>query len=188
MTIVKRAAQDLTDILTATGSSVAIGVVPWDFRVRLDATMRTRWEDNSWTHYPTQRYYQNPYKASTQGEWQTNFPPPGPKPGMAVSTSAAISGDNPPGLSAALPATTPSETTSFVMASIHRCSRSTTTVLPTIGVITALWRMSVMAMTHTTPPSKRSVIATRLIGAIGLPSLNVGPFPAVRITPPQSCR
>ena len=37
MTIVKRAAQDLTDILTASGSSVAIGVVPWDYRIRLDA-------------------------------------------------------------------------------------------------------------------------------------------------------
>ena len=115
MTIVKRAAQDLIDILTATGSPLAIGVVPWDYRVRLDATMRTRWEDNSWAHYPTQRYYQNPYKASTQGEWQT-LPATRPEAWNGCLDQRAISGDNPPGLSAALPATTPSETKSFVMA------------------------------------------------------------------------
>ena len=106
MTIVKRAAQDLIDILTATGSSVAIGVVPWDFRVRLDATMRTRWEDNSYAQYPTQRYYQNPYKASTQGEWQT-LPATRPEAWNGCLDQRAISGDNPPGLSAALPTTTP---------------------------------------------------------------------------------
>ena len=106
MTIVKRAAQDLIDILTATGSSVAIGVVPWDFRVRLDATTRTRWEDNSYAQYPTQRYYQNPYKASTQGEWQT-LPATRPEAWNGCLDQRAISGDNPPGLSAALPATTP---------------------------------------------------------------------------------
>ena len=115
MTIVKRAAQDLIDILTATGSPVAIGVVPWDFRVRLDAAMRTRWEDNSYAHYPTRRYYQNPYKASTQGEWQT-LPATKPEAWSGCLDQRAISGDNPPGLSAALPATTPSATESFVMA------------------------------------------------------------------------
>ncbi len=110
MTIVKRAAQDLIDILTATGSPVAIGVVPWDFRVRLDATMRTRWEDNSYAQYPTQRYYKNPYRASTQGEWQT-LPADKPEAWNGCLDQRAISGDNPPGLSAALPTETP-----FIMA------------------------------------------------------------------------
>ena len=110
MTIVKRAAQDLTDILTASGSSVAIGVVPWDYRIRLDADMRTRWEDNSYAQYPTQRYYQNPYKTSTQGEWQT-LPTPKPEAWQGCLDQRAISGTDPPGFSAALPTQTP-----FVMA------------------------------------------------------------------------
>ena len=47
LTIVKRAAVALVDILAAVDSgSVAIGIVPWDYRIRLDANMQTRWEDN----------------------------------------------------------------------------------------------------------------------------------------------
>ena len=71
--------------------------------------MRTRWEDNSWAQYPTQRYYENPYKASTRGESQTL--PAKPEDWQGCLDQRAISGDNPPGLSAALPEQTP-----FVMA------------------------------------------------------------------------
>ena len=111
MTIVKRAAVTLVDILAAVdGGSVAIGVVPWDYRIRLDANMQTRWEDKGWAQYPTQRYYERPYKTSTQGEWQT-LPADKPEDWQGCLDQRAISGDNPPGLSAALPEQTP-----FVMA------------------------------------------------------------------------
>ncbi len=113
LAIVKRAAVDLVDILAAVdGGSVAIGVVPWNYRIRLDANMQTRWEDNGWAQYPTQRYYERPYKTSTQGEEQTL---PATKPeawkGCLDQRATSGSGDDPPGLSAALPRQTP-----FVMA------------------------------------------------------------------------
>ena len=56
---VKTAAQDLVTALTQDGTA-AIGLVPWDYRVRLDLTTRTRWEDRGWAHYPAQRYYPLP--------------------------------------------------------------------------------------------------------------------------------
>ncbi len=111
LTIVKRAAAALVDILASVGGdSVAVGVVPWDYRIRLDANMQTRWEDNGWAQYPTQRYYERPYKTSTAGEWQT-LPATRPEAWQGCLDQRAISGDNPPGLSAALPTQTP-----FVMA------------------------------------------------------------------------
>ena len=103
LTIVKRAAVDLVDILASVdGDSVAIGVVPWGYQIRLDTNMQTRWEDNSWAHYPTQRYYERPYKTSTQGESQT-LPATRPEAWKGCLDQRTISGDNPPGLSAAPP-------------------------------------------------------------------------------------
>ena len=65
---VKRAALDLVNTLTADGSGqAAFGLVPWNYLVRLDATARTRWEDQGWVSYPTQRTYPNPYKDAPSG-------------------------------------------------------------------------------------------------------------------------
>ena len=70
--VVKDAAQDLVDTITAGDSSaVAIGLVPWHYRVRFDSGMRQRWENNSWAQYPKsgdppspRRYYPYAYKDS----------------------------------------------------------------------------------------------------------------------------
>ena len=68
METVKRAALNLVNTLTADGSGqTAIGLVPWNYLVRLDATARTRWEDQGWVSYPTQRTYPNPYKDAPSG-------------------------------------------------------------------------------------------------------------------------
>ena len=108
LAIVKQAALTLVDILAPEGSStsVAIGVVPWDYRIRLAPNMLTKWEDNSWAQYPTQRYYKNPYKGSTQGESQT-LPATKPEDWKGCLDQRAISGDQTPGLSAALQTNTP---------------------------------------------------------------------------------
>lgn len=59
--IVKRAAVDLVDILAAhENSTVAVGLVPWTYRVRLNQATRTRWETNGWAVYPTERTYPHP--------------------------------------------------------------------------------------------------------------------------------
>ena len=101
--IVKQAALKLVDIVAPeSGTSVAIGVVPWDYRIRLDTNMQTRWEDNSWAQYPTERYYERPYKTSTAGESQT-LPSTKPEAWKGCLDQRALSGTNPPGLSAALP-------------------------------------------------------------------------------------
>ena len=57
MSIVKRAAQKLVGTITADASrTVAVGLVPWHFRVKFDQETRTRWEDLGWAEYPTRRY------------------------------------------------------------------------------------------------------------------------------------
>ena len=104
--IVKRAALELVDILTTGDSdSVAIGIVPWDYRIRVPDP--TRWADNAWAQYPLQqqRYYPRPHKTSAQGEWQTL--PLRPEPWRGCVDQRALSGDNPPGFSAAPPTQTP---------------------------------------------------------------------------------
>ena len=121
MTIVKRAAKDLVDILTATGGSVAIGVVPWHYRVQFDQTTRTRWEDNGWVVYPTRRYYPNPYDGSyiqiprnsktnwfpdphlvtAAGEWHDL--PSKPEAWRGCVDQRRMSGVDPPGISTVRP-------------------------------------------------------------------------------------
>lgn len=69
---VKRAALDLVKILTADGNGqTAVGLVPWNYLVRLNADTRTRWEDQGWVSYPTQRTYPKPYKGALNGETHT---------------------------------------------------------------------------------------------------------------------
>ena len=64
---VKEAAADLVDILAPDGStSVAIGIVPWDYLVRFDDTTQDRFLNNDWAVYPTKRFYPNPYDGSYQ--------------------------------------------------------------------------------------------------------------------------
>ena len=59
--IVKRAAEDLVDILSSHESStIAVGLVPWTYRVRLDQPTRTRWKTHGWAVYPTERTYPHP--------------------------------------------------------------------------------------------------------------------------------
>ena len=122
MTIVKRAATDLVNTITAdTSRTVAVGLVPWHFRVRLDQATRTRWEDNGWAQYPTRRYYPNPYwgswekigrnsnlgwfpdphKTTNAGEWHDM--PSKPEAWQGCVDQRRMSGDNPPGISATLP-------------------------------------------------------------------------------------
>jgi len=64
ITIVKQAAKDLIDILTAATDSVAVGVVPWNYMARLDQETARRWKDNGWLVIPTRHYYPNPYTGS----------------------------------------------------------------------------------------------------------------------------
>ena len=62
MSVVKRAALDLVNVLTPDADNrIAIGVVPWHSFVRLDATTAATWEENDWVRYPTRRVYPQPY-------------------------------------------------------------------------------------------------------------------------------
>ena len=59
--IVKQAAINLVDVLESFPNSVvAVGIVPWTWRVRLNAATRARWETNGWAVYPTERDYPHP--------------------------------------------------------------------------------------------------------------------------------
>lgn len=61
ISIVKEAAEDLIDILAAhENSSIAVGLVPWSYRVRLDRATRMQWEADGWAVYPTERTYPHP--------------------------------------------------------------------------------------------------------------------------------
>ena len=123
MTIVKRAATQLVDTITAdTSRTVAVGLVPWHYRVKFDQATRTRWEDHSWAQYPTRRYYPNPHWRSWEkiprssnrgwfpdphlvtaaGEWH-DVPAKGNKTWKGCVDQRRMSGTNPPGISAALP-------------------------------------------------------------------------------------
>ncbi len=84
--IVRQAAGDMVNILTADAdNSVAIGLVPWHARVRLEQTRLQQWEDKSWAVYQ----------------------PPKPKPWEGCVIQRETSGQNPPGLSIALPRVEP---------------------------------------------------------------------------------
>ena len=62
MSIVKQAATALVDALRPrAGGNIAIGIVPWDARVRLDGTTRETWAGNNWAEYPDSRHYAATY-------------------------------------------------------------------------------------------------------------------------------
>ena len=61
MKIVKKAAINLVDVLESfPNSALAVGIVPWTWRVRLDQATRTRWETKGWAVYPNEREYPHP--------------------------------------------------------------------------------------------------------------------------------
>ena len=67
MTILKRAASNLVDILDPNEENlVAISVVPWQIVVRLDEAARQNWAANGWAGYPTDRHYDAAYACKTQ--------------------------------------------------------------------------------------------------------------------------
>ena len=62
---VKKSAKMLVDILashtTGEAAQVAVGVVPWHYRVQLGPQMRAKWEESGWAQYLDERVYPNPY-------------------------------------------------------------------------------------------------------------------------------
>lgn len=63
MSIVKQAAADLVTILAPSDDlDVAVGVVPWDIRVRLNPATRGPWASNGWAVYPASRHYAATYE------------------------------------------------------------------------------------------------------------------------------
>lgn len=59
--VVKRAAEDLVDVLAShENSTIAVGIVPWSYRVRLNGAARSRWEADGWAVYPAERTYPHP--------------------------------------------------------------------------------------------------------------------------------
>ena len=65
MSIVKRAAVDLVAILQpGADSGIAVGVVPWDSGVRLDAAASANWASQGWASYPDRRRYPATYQCT----------------------------------------------------------------------------------------------------------------------------
>ena len=106
MTVVKEVAQEIVDILDAGSDSVAVGVVPWHYRVKFDHATKTRWEDNGWALYPTQQVYPNPDNGDRPPE---SYTLPTTKPGAwkGCVDQRTTTGSNPPGLTAVSPKVTP---------------------------------------------------------------------------------
>ena len=70
--IVRTAARDLVDILAAReNATIAVGLVPWSYRVRLDQSARSEWERRNWARYPSTRTYPHP----TSGPGAARYPP-----------------------------------------------------------------------------------------------------------------
>ena len=68
----RKAARDLVDILAAReNSTIAVGLVPWSYRVRLDAATRSSWEREGWATYPASRTYPHP----ARGPGAARYPP-----------------------------------------------------------------------------------------------------------------
>ena len=66
--IVKRAASTMVDILGPNEDSrVAVGVVPWQYLVRLDDTTRQDWVAKGWAQYPQTRHYDAAYTCAPAG-------------------------------------------------------------------------------------------------------------------------
>ena len=63
MGIVKSAAKELVTVLEPDAyNRVAVGIVPWDISVRLDAHSASAWTRKRWARYPDKRTYPYPWK------------------------------------------------------------------------------------------------------------------------------
>lgn len=115
MDVVKQAALELLDTLDPDGRKrVAVGVVPWEYHVRLDQSTRERWEREGWVANPAEQYYHRPYtpkdvfrgvdvEAVTQ-----SIPPTDPgERWRGCLQPRSLDGDDPPGLGTALPSSVP---------------------------------------------------------------------------------
>lgn len=83
MSIVKAAALDLVGVLEpAEGIGVAVAIVPWDIRVRLERETREQWTANGWAVYPQSRHYPATYlcqpESSCTPSGANNTLPPSP--------------------------------------------------------------------------------------------------------------
>lgn len=110
---VKNAAREMVDILTAGGTthSVAVGIVPWHYRVRLNQATRTRWEAGGWAVYPTRQFYPDISKeVGEQGAAQPSPPatlPPKTESWEGCVDQRSTAGNDPPGLTPVLPTAEP---------------------------------------------------------------------------------
>ena len=117
--IVKRAAEDLVDILAAhENGTIAVGLVPWNYRVRLDQSTRTRWETRGWAVYPTERTYPHPtrgppasdrYLPETQSLPARNRLPRACRDWAGCPDMRVVAGTTRPSFSLALPSAEPFE-------------------------------------------------------------------------------
>ena len=68
ISIVKEAANNLIEVITPDENNrIAIGIVPWNYVVRLDEGTAQQWADNGWAIHPTRRVYPQPYRCKGTG-------------------------------------------------------------------------------------------------------------------------
>ncbi len=104
--VVKDVAKEMVNMLAAGSDTLAVGIVPWHYRVKFDQATRTRWTDKGYAQYPLQQHYPNPDNENRSSESYT-LPTTWPEPWKGCVDQRATSGQNPPGLTAVLPTVTP---------------------------------------------------------------------------------
>ena len=108
LNIVKAAAKELVSILNPDGNGAAIGIVPWQARVRLGPGQRERWISARWARYPAQRTYPNPYSGAPAGGETATMPAEADRAAWhGCFDQRALTGTPPPALSPALPSDHP---------------------------------------------------------------------------------
>ena len=114
--IVKRAAEDLVTILAAhENSTIAVGIVPWTYRVRLNQSTRSQWVTKRWAVYPTERTYPHPTRGppassrflSEQQSLPAQSRLPSACRAWAGCPDMRVDTDNAPSFSLALPSAEP---------------------------------------------------------------------------------
>lgn len=108
LNIVKAAAKELVSILNPDGNGAAVGIVPWQARVRLGPGQRDRWVRKRWARYPHQRTYPNPYSGAPPGGETITLPLEGDQAAWrGCFDQRALVGTPAPALSPALPSDHP---------------------------------------------------------------------------------
>lgn len=117
MNIVKEAAAELVSILNPDGNGAAVGIVPWNFKVRVGPDQRALWIRENWARYPNQRTYPNPYSgAPAAGETATMPPQPDGnqgEPWHGCFDQRSLTGTPPPALATVLPSDSPFTTSYY---------------------------------------------------------------------------